>query len=105
MATYFCAECGEGFEAAQRRDFCCLECAEEFEDRTGQRVELDHVLAAQLRAEFAEWELCIREHPADLITRIGPAPILPTVRNGRIVYCSADDMTDDELRTIAGEAL
>lgn len=50
-------------------------------------------------AELAEWELWAREDPG--VTRFGDAPILPAVRNGRTVYLSADDMTDDELRAIA----
>ena len=50
-------------------------------------------------AEDAEWELWRREDPG--VTRFGDAPMLPAIRNGRTVYLSADDMTDDELRALA----
>jgi len=100
MNTYRCEGCKRLFKAEQRRDFCCLVCVDNYEDSTGKKVELDPVLAAQERSIIASNELDARESGCDSI--YDEPIILPVERNGRTVHLPSPEMSNDELRRIAG---
>lgn len=100
MSTFICKGCTRPFLAEQRREFCCLVCIDNYEDKTGERVELDPVLAAQERSIIASNELDARESGCDSI--YDELIILPVERNGRTVHLPSPKMSNDELRQIAG---
>lgn len=100
MNTFICKGCTKPFKAEQRREFCCLVCIDNYQDKTGESVELDPVLAAQERAIIASNELDARESGCDSI--YDEPIILPVERHGRTVYLPSPETSIDELRRIAG---
>lgn len=101
MKAFICKGCARPFKAEQRRDFCCLVCVDNYEDDTGEKVELDPVLAAQERAVIASNELYAREENADSI--YDEPIILPVERNEHTMYLPSGEMNNDELQRIAND--
>ena len=98
MKTYYCIECGDAFDAIRQREFCDLDCVDDYEERTGQKVTLDPLLAQQDFALHAEAVQLDRQFGT---SEVNHARLLPVVRLGQTVQVCARECTNDELQALA----